>query len=183
MSASPRRPDPFVDHLLELMAPLAARIGPIAAKRMFGGHGLYYDGLMFGLVSDGRCYLKADALTLPRFEAQGCEPFSYRSRDKEVVIRHYLSLPAQCLESAGEMEPWARAAVEATLRLANGAPARRKPAARKAAPKEAAPEQAAPSAVAPTKMAAKKGTAKKVAANKDAVQPEPRRKARGKAQG
>lgn len=126
MSTSARRPDPFVDHLLELMAPLAARIGPIAAKRMFGGHGLYYDGLMFGLVSDGRCYLKTDAVTLPRFEAQGCEPFSYRSRDKEVVMRHYLSLPAQCLESPGEMEPWAREAVEATLRVANAALPRRK---------------------------------------------------------
>lgn len=135
MSTSARRPDPFVDHLLELMAPLAARIGPIAAKRMFGGHGLYYDGLMFGLVTDGRCYLKADAVTLPRFEAQGCEPFSYRSRDKEVVMRHYLSLPAQCLESPGEMEPWAREAVEATLRLANAALAGRKPAAKKAAAK------------------------------------------------
>lgn len=133
MPASPRRPDPFVDHLLELMAPLAARIGPIAAKRMFGGHGLYYDGLMFGLVSDGRCYLKADAVTLPRFEAQGCEPFSYRSGEKTVVMRHYLSLPAQCLESPGEMEPWAREAVEATLRLANAAPARRKPATKKTA--------------------------------------------------
>lgn len=174
MSTSPRRSDPFVDHLLELMAPLAARIGPIAAKQMFGGHGLYYDGLMFGLVTDGRCYLKADAVTLPRFEAQGCEPFRYRSRDKEVVMRHYLSLPAQCLESPGEMEPWEREAVEATLRLANAAPARRKPAARKSAPK-----QAAPGTVAPTKVAAKKVAAKKVAPNNDAVQPEPRRKVRG----
>lgn len=138
MPTSSRRPDPFVDHLLELMAPLAARIGPIAAKRMFGGHGLYYDGLMFGLVIDGRCYLKADAVTLPGFEAQGCEPFSYRSSGKEVVMRHYLSLPAQCLESASEMEPWAREAVEAALRLANAAPAKRKPAAKKATKQAAA---------------------------------------------
>ncbi|WP_304524164.1 TfoX/Sxy family protein [Cupriavidus sp. DB3] len=173
MSTSARRPDPFVDHLLELMAPLAARIGPITAKRMFGGHGLYYDGLMFGLVTDGRCYLKADAVTLPRFEAQGCEPFSYRSRDKEVVMRHYLSLPAQCLESAGEMEPWAREAVEATLRLVNAAPARRKPAAKNSAPTKAAPKKAA----------AKTVTAKKAAAKKDAVQPEPQHQPRRKARG
>ncbi|ESJ20153.1 competence protein [Cupriavidus sp. HPC(L)] len=146
MSSLPRRPDPFVDHLLELMAPLAARIGPIAAKRMFGGHGLFYDGLMFGLISDGRCYLKADAVTLPRFEAQGCEPFRYRSSGKEVALRHYLSLPAQCLESPGEMEPWARAAVEATLRLANAVPAKRRPAAKNAA-KNAA-KKAATTAVA-----------------------------------
>ncbi|WP_454719722.1 MULTISPECIES: TfoX/Sxy family protein [Cupriavidus] len=117
--ATARRPDPFVDHLLELMAPLAARIGPIAARRMFGGHGLYYDGLMFALVSGGRCWLKTDDQTRARFEAEGGEPFRYSSRGREVTMRHYLSLPAGCLESAEEMTKWGRLSVEATLRLAN----------------------------------------------------------------
>lgn len=114
-----RRPDPFVEHLLELMAPLAASIGPVTAKRMFGGHGLFYDGLMFALVSGGQCYLKADAATLPRFEAEGSVPFRYQSARREVTMRHYLSLPAACLESSSAMTPWARMAVEAALRLGN----------------------------------------------------------------
>jgi len=114
-----RRPDPFIEHLLELMAPLAANIGAITAKRMFGGHGLFYDGLMFGLVSGGQCYLKADDVTLARFEAEGSEPFRYQSARREVTMRHYLSLPAACLESPAAMTPWARMAVEAALRLGN----------------------------------------------------------------
>ncbi|ABF07059.1 DNA transformation protein and related proteins [Cupriavidus metallidurans] len=114
-----RRPDPFVEHLLELMTPLAANIGAIAAKRMFGGHGLFYDGLMFALISDGQCFLKADDVTLARFEAEGSEPFRYQSARREVTMRHYLSLPAACLESPAAMTPWARMAVEAALRLGN----------------------------------------------------------------
>lgn len=114
-----RRPDPFIEHLLELMGPLAARIGAISARRMFGGHGLFYDGLMFALVSGGQCYLKADDETLARFEAQGSHAFRYASSRGEVTLRHYLALPPECLESPAAMTPWAQMAVEAALRLAN----------------------------------------------------------------
>lgn len=114
-----RRPDPFIEHLLELMAPLAARVGPLTARRMFGGYGLFYDGLMFGLVSDNRCYLKADDATVGRFEAEGSEPFRYQGAKREMVMRHYLSLPPACLESSEAMTKWARMAVEATLRMEN----------------------------------------------------------------
>jgi DNA transformation protein len=124
MPQRPRPHDPFVDHLMELMAPLAARVGVITPRRMFGGHGLYYDGLMFGLVSGGRCYLKTDAQTRPAYDAAGCEPFRYRSRGREITIGAYVSVPAQCLESPQEMGAWARAAIEAALRLANAPGAR-----------------------------------------------------------
>jgi len=114
-----RRPDPFVEHLLELMGPLAARIGTISARRMFGGHGLFYDGLMFALVSGGVCYLKADEVTQARFDAQGSEPFRYQRAGAQATLRHYLSLPPACLESPAAMTPWAQMAVEAALRLGN----------------------------------------------------------------
>ncbi|MGE3143980.1 MAG: TfoX/Sxy family protein [Pseudorhodoplanes sp.] len=35
--------------------------GPVAVRRMFGGAGLYAQGRMFALVSDGVVYLKAGA--------------------------------------------------------------------------------------------------------------------------
>ena len=55
----------LADHCVELLATL----GPARAKRMFGGHGLYVDGLFVGLVtSHERLYLKADEAARPRFE-------------------------------------------------------------------------------------------------------------------
>ena len=65
------RHDPVVDHLIELLAPL----GEPEAKRMFGVRGVYLDGLMVALVANGQVYLKADAQTLPAFEAAGSQPF------------------------------------------------------------------------------------------------------------
>lgn len=40
----------FADDLLDLLSPL----GNVSAKRMFGGHGIYKDGLMFGFIARGR---------------------------------------------------------------------------------------------------------------------------------
>lgn len=51
-------PDPFVQHCLELLSPL----GTAHSKRMFGGHGVYLDGLFIGLVARDQLYLKVDAV-------------------------------------------------------------------------------------------------------------------------
>ena len=43
-----------------------ASIGKISTKRMFGGHGLFHDGKMFGMIdSKGQQYLKADDSLIP----------------------------------------------------------------------------------------------------------------------
>jgi DNA transformation protein len=53
----------FVDYLHEVFG----RFGPIHVRRMFGGYGIYHDGIMFGLVADDTLYLKADASTAKHF--------------------------------------------------------------------------------------------------------------------
>ena len=45
---------------------------------MFGGAGIFADGMMIALVADGVIYLKADEETVPRFEAEGLGPFPIR---------------------------------------------------------------------------------------------------------
>ncbi len=44
----------FVSYLVELMQ----SIGPVRAQAMFGGHGIFLEQLMFGLVADSVLYLK-----------------------------------------------------------------------------------------------------------------------------
>lgn len=113
----------FVAHLRELFA----AHGTFDARRMFGGWGLYLDGLMCGLIADGTLYLKTDADTRPRFEAAGCAPFVYTGQ-KQPITMSYWSAPDEALESSDAMRPWARLALQAAL----GAAARkRKPATQK----------------------------------------------------
>jgi DNA transformation protein len=81
---------------------------------------------MFGLVADDVLYLKADAETRPRFEAEGCEPFVYAARGKRVALSYWRA-PADALDAAHLMRPWARLAMEAALRAANAPGKARRP--------------------------------------------------------
>ncbi|WP_246716701.1 MULTISPECIES: TfoX/Sxy family protein [unclassified Methylocystis] len=47
---------------------------------MFGGHGVYADGLFFAIEADGEIYLKADRQSAVRFQEAGSRPFVYQAR-------------------------------------------------------------------------------------------------------
>ena len=132
---------PFVDHCMELLAPL----GAVRVRRMFGGWGLYVDELFIAIVAAERLYLKADAAARDVFAAAGCEPFVYSARTAAVAMG-YWSAPADALDSPALMQPWARLALAAAVkaraakRCSRSAPA---PATRRRAP---APPAGGPSA-------------------------------------
>ena len=100
-----------IDYLHEVFE----AFGPIRAQRMFGGWGIYHDGLMFGLYAQGRLYLKTDAHNVAQFEAAGSEPFTYMQRDKAVKLS-YWSAPEALLDDREQARFWGRIAFEAALR-------------------------------------------------------------------
>ena len=101
----------LVAHALELLAPQ----GPVRAKAMFGGHGLYVDELFVALVAFDRLYLKVDDETRADFERAGCAPFVYTGGAKPVTMG-YFTAPDDAMESPSAMHPWARHAIAAALR-------------------------------------------------------------------
>lgn len=144
--------DAFIELCVELLQPL----GPVRPRRMFGGHGIYVDGLFMALVIDNQLYLKTDDVSRERFVAAGCEPFSYGTKNGERQVMSYYQPPEETLESPALMLPWARLALEAALRAANAKAA--KPVARKKSAVGAKP--------AAKKSAAKKPATKKTTARR-----------------
>lgn len=103
------------ERIEELFAPF----GRVAVKRMFGGHGIYADGMFFALEAGGEFFLKADAQTTGLFEGAGSRPFVYRGKNKPVAMS-YWRLPDEALEEEGELRRWAGLALEAARRAAAG---------------------------------------------------------------
>ena len=103
----------FIAYLHELLEP----VGKVSARAMFGGWGVYVDGIIIGIVVEGRLYLKADALSEPRFIATGNAPFMYPS-PKGPMAMSYWSVPEDALDSSEAMGPWAKLAMEAATRKA-----------------------------------------------------------------
>ena len=109
---------------------LFAELGPVSLRRMFGGQGLYHDGVIIGLVIGDELFLKTDEVTRNAFEQAGGEPFVYQGKGKPVVMS-YLSPPAEAMESAHSMKPWAQLAWEAAVRKrAGGKPSQKRRATR-----------------------------------------------------
>ena len=113
MPASPEEKK-FVAYAVDLMQ----SIGPVNAKAMFGGYGIFLKGLMFGLIADSILYLKADKETEEGFKAKGLGQFTYKIKGKELKMSYYQA-PAEALEDGKEMNFWAADAYSAAVREAS----------------------------------------------------------------
>ena len=101
----------FVDFVVESLGPL----GPVRARRMFGGYGIYLDRVMFALVADDVLYLKVDDANRGAFEALGLEPFRYEARGRTHTWSYY-EAPDAGLDDPEVLYAWARDAFAAAVR-------------------------------------------------------------------
>jgi DNA transformation protein and related proteins len=117
----------------EFIRELFAQFRPVTVRRMFRSAGIFCDGLMFGLVSDGTIYLKVDETSIPDFEREGSRPFSYTRGKRGRVELPYWRLPERLYDDPDEIATWAGRALAvaerkkfAPRKAKRKAPARRK---------------------------------------------------------
>ena len=103
----------FVSFLVESLQ----LIGPVTAKRMFGGHGIFLEGLMFGLVASSTLYFKVDDENIGAFKKEGMGPFTYSRKGKEFAMPYYQA-PDEAMEDGEELIKWANLAYGAAIRAA-----------------------------------------------------------------
>ena len=101
----------FIAFLIDGLQPL----GQIRAKRMFGGHGIFFEDTMFAIVADDTLYLKADEQNKSEFDALDLMPFQYSRKDK-VIEMSYRPAPEVIFDDPDELIHWGRLALDAALR-------------------------------------------------------------------
>jgi DNA transformation protein and related proteins len=111
------------EHISELFA----QFRPVTVRRLFGGAGLYADGVMFAILSKDVIYLKADDATRAAFEQEGCAPFSYQAKGGKRAIMSYWRMPERLYDDPDELAAWAERALAVARRSGE---ARGKPKAR-----------------------------------------------------
>jgi DNA transformation protein len=100
-----------IDYLLDELHAL----GVVSAKRMFGGHGLFANGLMFSIVADNVVYLKADEQSAGIYEDADCQRFTYMKKGKPIYLNYYQA-PDSSLDDSLELHHWATIAVASSER-------------------------------------------------------------------
>jgi len=101
----------------DAIADLFSGLGPVQVRKLFGGKGIYHNGVIVAIEIRGELMLKADAESAPDFAAAGCTQWSYTgSRHGKRVAMPYWTAPDGALDDSDEMVAWAKKAYEAAVR-------------------------------------------------------------------
>ena len=94
-----------------------SQVEDIMPCRMFGGLGLFKDGVIFGMLSsmDG-FYLRVDNINQPDYEALSAEPF--RPNQGGEMTMAYFQVPVEILDDPERLAIWADKACDAAGRNA-----------------------------------------------------------------
>jgi len=104
----------YRDYILDLLSAMEG----VLPRAMFGGCGLFRDGLMFAIITrTDRCYFRVDDLNRPDFEAAGCEQF--QPHENKPMRMPYYEVPVDLLEDPEELCAWAENAWAAARRNKN----------------------------------------------------------------
>jgi DNA transformation protein len=93
----------FKDFVLDQLHDL----GDVDCRRMFGGYGLYQNGVFFGIISQARLYFKTTATTRTAYVQSGMQPF----RHARQTLTSYYKCPSISEDrpaSSGCSKPWRR---------------------------------------------------------------------------
>jgi DNA transformation protein and related proteins len=114
---------PVSQEYLNYVADQLTGLGQVKSKRMFGGAGLYLDGIFFGLVADDVLYFKVDDTNKADYVAAGSGPFKPFGNDSYEM--GYYEVPGDVLEDPELMKEWAMKAL--SVAKMKKAPQRKKP--------------------------------------------------------
>ncbi len=101
----------YLAFLEERLAP----VGGVSIRKMFGGLGIFRDGVMFGLVSKDVLYFRADDASKAAYEAEGSMPWSMADHGRPMTMP-YWRVPERLLEDEDDFRAWALAACAAAVR-------------------------------------------------------------------
>jgi DNA transformation protein len=89
--------------VLASLAPL-----PVEARRLFGGYGLYLEGVFFGVISEGMLYFRTDEASRPEYVREGMRALQPKGRPRgpKTVDRNF-TVPAGVVADPVKLKEWA----------------------------------------------------------------------------
>ena len=89
----------FLNFVMEKLLP----IGDIRSRAMFGGYGIFHEGLMFSLNAEYTLYFKVNDSNRYIYEKAGSKPFPHGIS--------YWEVPTEVLEDNAKLHEWANISI------------------------------------------------------------------------
>ena len=78
----------------------------ITSRPLFGGHGIYKDGVIFAIIVKDELYFKVGEKNRQDFNKYDSEPFRYTMPNGKKVEMPYRKLPDEIMEDRGALPAW-----------------------------------------------------------------------------
>ena len=78
-------------------------IGDIKSRAMFGGYGIFHEGLMFFLIAEDTLYFKVNDSNRIKYEKAESKPFPHGIS--------YWEVPVEVLEDTAKLHEWANTSI------------------------------------------------------------------------
>ncbi len=101
----------YLEYIMEILAPH----GEITARSMFGGYGIYKNGVIFALIAYDELYFKVDESNKSQYKKFDSEPFTYEAKGKKSTMS-YWKVPIEILENEEEIGVWLDQSYEISLK-------------------------------------------------------------------
>lgn len=98
----------FLEHVRDVLT----AFGHITFRAMFGGYGVYKNGIIFAIIADEMLYLKTHKTNQKDFENIGSEAFTYDKGDGKKATMSYWLVTDDLMEDREELAKFARKSYE-----------------------------------------------------------------------
>jgi DNA transformation protein and related proteins len=95
------------------------QVAPVQARGMFGGYGLYCEGVMFALIAEQQLYFKVDDSNRPDYAAAAMPPFYYQRQGRSFAMSYH-QLPAAVYQDTAQLAEWLDRSLAAARRQRRG---------------------------------------------------------------
>lgn len=85
-------------------------IDGITHRSMFGGYGIYKNGVVFALIAFNKLFFRVDDTSRKEYEKKESAPFTYTMKGKKQIMNSYWELPVDILEDRQKIKRWAQKA-------------------------------------------------------------------------
>jgi len=84
------------------------------SRRMFGGFGIYQNGIIFAVISNDVLYFKVNDTNRHDYEALESKPFTYQRKNHPRTVMSYYEIPEEIMENKEKLAQWVEKSVTAS---------------------------------------------------------------------
>ena len=93
----------FLTYILE---DILDDIPDITSRAMFGGYGIYREGIIFAIIADNQLYFKVGESNRADYEVMDSEPFVYQYGNHKKTTMSYWLVPEEIMLNKDRIKEW-----------------------------------------------------------------------------